>query len=828
MSLIAGNNLENLPLILAGPILRRTEADAVTVWLALKHSCLVTLKVYATQAGTGEVISDLVLKGDRSTVQLGKYLHLVAVTATPINQSQLQPGQIYAYDLDFGECVRVATPQEYSASADKSVCNLITALNSENFLTGVIISYFDHQLPTFAMPPDDLNHLQIVHGSCRKIHGGSDDALSILDQLIEKNASTPNSRPQQLFLTGDQIYGDDVADPLLSVLTEIGNKLLGWEEDLPIDTNKYQKPSELKPGTRSDIAEKYGGFTAMLHNQPEKAKSHLFSLGEYYAIYLLAWSPVLWQNNFPKGNALKINPKAAKKWDQEVKTIQNFARDLPKVRRALANVSTYMICDDHDISDDWYLNLEWCMRVLSKPLGRRVLRNGLLAYAVFQAWGNTPEQFQKGKVGNQLLEAAKQWSISAGTDELALEKIAKYLGLSPIDVKTNLPMLREDKDVLILDRDDTDPNQILDWHYTINSFKHEVIVLDTRTWRGYPKAVESGSELPTVMSPTAFAKQLRQVLQSKKNLNSEITLLVVPTNLVSLWVIDFVQEQNLKQGKIFQHDIGDDWTLNKLAFNQLLSEIFKERDRVVILSGDIHYSAAVLINYWFYQHLGSLENNQKVTEQSRVLVQLTASSFKNAEWKTYLINTKIKSLLPELPQNWAGWNKPPQLFEVQAIHDRRRMVKLDIPDKSPLIKQVYKCSGNEEITWEIAVKNNKFLPDWRYSIEWIKRQKAKEFANIKIFKEPVNSICGKLLSFLFTLISLIWRNRWIQEGDEVIGHNNLGLVSFQWSENEDNAKAVIQDIYWQPPWKQNTIVYSRYFVLLDLEEPPQNLDVISK
>ncbi|HEY9813231.1 MAG TPA: PhoD-like phosphatase, partial [Candidatus Sericytochromatia bacterium] len=88
-----------------------------------------------------------------------------------------------------------------------------------------------------------------------------------------------------------------------------------------------------------------------------------------------------------------------------------------------------------------------------------------------------------------------------------------------------------------------------------------------------------------MMSPTAFIKQLRQPLQSNKNLHNEITLLVLPTNLVSLWVIDFVQEQNLKQGKVFQHDIGDDWTLNKLALNQLLSELFKERDRIVILSG---------------------------------------------------------------------------------------------------------------------------------------------------------------------------------------------------------------------------------------------------
>ena len=35
------------PLILSGPILRRVEQQSVTVWLALKESCTVTLRVYA-------------------------------------------------------------------------------------------------------------------------------------------------------------------------------------------------------------------------------------------------------------------------------------------------------------------------------------------------------------------------------------------------------------------------------------------------------------------------------------------------------------------------------------------------------------------------------------------------------------------------------------------------------------------------------------------------------------------------------------------------------------------------------------------------------------
>ncbi len=39
--------LSTFPLILAGPILRRTEPRAVTVWLALKDAQAVTLRIYA-------------------------------------------------------------------------------------------------------------------------------------------------------------------------------------------------------------------------------------------------------------------------------------------------------------------------------------------------------------------------------------------------------------------------------------------------------------------------------------------------------------------------------------------------------------------------------------------------------------------------------------------------------------------------------------------------------------------------------------------------------------------------------------------------------------
>lgn len=801
------DRVDRLPLILAGPILRRTEPNAVTVWVALKEPRNVTLKVYSTVNGNGEVIDRLLLIGKSYTIPLGQFLHVVTITANPyvIGESILQPSEIYAYDLEFGNN------------------NLTEALNFDSGFPEVTISYFPHQLPTFAMPPNDLNYLRIVHGSCRKPHGGGRDALTMLDDLIGHSANQPLNRPQQLFLTGDQIYGDDVADPLLWAVTEAGNTLLGWEENLPLQQLEngdieYTKIGDLLPGKRSDIARDYGGFTAMLVNKPEKAKSHLFGLGEYFAMYLFAWSPIVWPNRFPTGNKVRKDRKKAKLWDEEAAVVLEFANDIWKVRRSLANISTYMICDDHDVTDDWFLNREWCDRVLSKPLGKRVVQNAMLAYAIFQAWGNTPQQFQPGQPGEPLLLAAKDWLMSGGINKIAWENIAKSLGL-PVD---NSPKNRyqDDENTLILNRQNFDETLILKWYYTIRSFKHEVIVLDTRTWRGYIKGENKTTDPPMLLSPTAFKKQIQQPLQETNNSQIEATLVVIPTNLVSLSFVDIVQNWDWERHqaddihRIFNSDVGDSWNFNKVGFGQLLDYLFAQRDRVIILTGDIHYAGAVKLNY-------CARNGDRTSP--KVMAQLTASAFKNVEFTTSLVHTKISALALQQPKVWAGWNQLPKLFEVQRIQEIFHVIKLENSEEVPLLYEIDPGNWyNNDLSWTIAVNNPEFLPDWWYRTEWVKRQKSQLAAWEKTRKPSTNSQHKSSSSPL----SRLWRNRWFQEGKEVVGLANFGLVSFNWSTENDDAKAVIQDVYWRAIWDDDSIVYSRYFVPLRLKKLPMPVDVI--
>ena len=749
-------NIKDLPLILAGPILRHTESDSVTVWLALKESRSLCLKIYETEKD-GTTVGKQIFTGTRNTVQLGKHLHVVAVTAQA-ETSKLQPNKIYAYNI----------------YCDNNHYSLLDDIKTSRYS----LSYFPHQLPTFSLSPDDLNELKIIHGSCRKPHGGGKDTLSYIDNLVLESASLPAERPHQLFLTGDQIYGDDVADPILWLAQGVSQLLLGWSEDLPLMSGTISS-ADLLPGRRTTIAEMEGGLTAMLKDTPEEAKSHLMSFGEYVAAYLLAWSPILIPASFPTGKSMFKDNKKARRWQKEVEDIHSFVSDLNYVRRGLANIPVYTICDDHDISDDWYLNREWCDLVLSKPLGKRTIQNGLLAYSLFQAWGNTPQHFAGGTRGDKLLQLASDWCASKGQDELIKTECDRYLGIPQNNPATGLPQFKSDQNVLIFERD----SLAIPWHYTISSSKHEVIVLDTRTWRGYPTGEDDGLKPPMLLSPQAFKQQLAIPL-SQNNPEIEATIIVLPTNLVALGLIDRIQQFELSRDRVFNSDVGDSWNFHESAFAQLLLTICQQRRRVVILSGDIHYSCAVRLSHWYHD-----------SAEGTVLAQLTSSAIKNSEVAARLAHTKLKSLFPERTKRWLGWDRPFNLKRVAASASLQK----------------YLNSSNS-------------LPDWQYRVEWCKRQPAQSLPWQELSPEltpqgysaasPI--ILNLWQRFVATLIYWFWRNPWLQEGAEVIGRNNLSLIRFEWS----TSKTVIQETYWHPPWNNTGTVKSCYEVSLEADPLP--------
>ena len=775
--------LSELPLILAGPILQHTDSESVTVWLALRQPCQVELKIYET-TDNGEVLGNSLFIGSRSTIALGKFLHVVAVTAHATKQ-QLISDRIYAYDLQF-----LLEDTKLQQTLQQALC-------SSRFPT-VSISYFAHQKPTFVLPPSHLQDLRMVQGSCRKPHGNGFDALPILDCLIEETASQPRCRPHQLFLTGDQIYGDDVADPLLWVATNLGDALLGWEEKLPVGRREpnhvvYRTPKELAAGQRAEIATTQAGFTAGLRQQRAKANSHLLSLGEYYASYLLAWSPICWPTPIPTGKEMTCDRPAMKRWDREAREMRQFTHTLWKVRRALANIPVYTIFDDHDVSDDWNLNQAWCLRVLGRPLGRRAVQNALLAYAMFQAWRNTPEQFAAGTSGEKLLAAAQTWSDSEGADMAAYEAIAHYVGMPSRDPLTGLPTFVSDGPVLILERH---PDAIT-WHYTVRSACHEVLVLDTRTWRGYP-ANQKAIAPPMLLCPQAFDQQLTIPLQNtaqRKENQSQIqaTFIIASTNVFGMKVIDWIHHWQLSKHKVFATDVGDAWNIHTEALAQLLTTLFAQRQQVIVMSGDIHYSSVVRLSH---------QNHPPSATPASVLVQLTCSALKNEETLTRLIHTRLKDwLLPEKIRYWMGWSDSPGMVELST-------------KQLPYLRRGLGFLSNNRSNRAIASLGEQDLPsaqpDWSCALEWMPRDQTR--VSPFGFEVPwllppwrqARNVRHRWLQPLF-----LWRSRWFQNGREVVGLNNLALVRFE-STAENVPEAIAQYLYWFSPWQPTQVVYSRF------------------
>ena len=208
------NQTDALPLVLAGPILRRTEQKAVTVWLALKEPRTVTLRV-----ARKDIPDQAVLRSaPRAPIKLGQHLYVVAVTARP-DTGTLDPGHIYLYDIDFGNGQTLMSPKVVTAQGGLSA--------------QARVSYPGVGLPSFALPPANIQQLRLVHGSCRKPHGDCWDALSALDTILDLTYGNANARPHQLFLTGDRIYADDVADALLFMIHDRQSALGLTQESLP-------------------------------------------------------------------------------------------------------------------------------------------------------------------------------------------------------------------------------------------------------------------------------------------------------------------------------------------------------------------------------------------------------------------------------------------------------------------------------------------------------------------------------------------------------------------------------------------------------------------
>ena len=77
---------------------------------------------------------------------------------------------------------------------------------------------------------------------------------------------------------------------------------------------------------------------------------------------------------------------------------------------------------------------------------------------------------------------------------------------------------------------------------------------------GYPPGKDITP--PRLLCPSAFQEQLSDPLAAAKDSHHRMTFVILPTNFVTLSVIDVIQRWDWRRNRVFSHDVGDSWNFN--------------------------------------------------------------------------------------------------------------------------------------------------------------------------------------------------------------------------------------------------------------------------
>ena len=528
-----------LSVFICGPMIRRLTPDRLVLWWVSPNPVSPVLKCYYPDQTSpffsqklDQTILNVIKVGDQA------FIHLADVRP----EIRFACDRKIEYDLSLTE-----------KNEDASLAELIPGL-----------SYPGQPRPSFMVKKTIR---RFFHGSCRKPHHYSDDAFTGLDREIKETLDRPETRPALLMLTGDQIYADDVAGPMLYAIHKVINFLgLNPErfENAPVAdsdalySNAFTYYGRKRILPRTKVGKSWyrrGGVKHIFSSS--FAHNHLITFAEWMAMYFLAWSPVLWEQICFKTPPL--SEKHASTWDTEMDCIQNFIQSLPRVRRLFAHIPTYMIFDDHDITDDWNLTARWEQSAYGHPFTKQIIGNGLMAYFFCQGWGNAPDTFP-----DSFLQTVRQYAESPDT-----ANHTRFI------------------DSLL---------EFKHWHYEVPLFP-ELVVVDRRT-RRWKRDLK-------LSSPSGLLDWEALMKLQQKLMKTDAVLLVAPAPIFGVKLIELIQRILTTFGYSLSLAVDAENWMGHRKSAYILLEIFKNAKTAsynVIISGDVHYSFAYDIELRFTQN----------------------------------------------------------------------------------------------------------------------------------------------------------------------------------------------------------------------------------
>jgi phosphodiesterase/alkaline phosphatase D-like protein len=284
----------------------------------------------------------------------------------------------------------------------------------------------------------------------------------------------------------------------------------------------------------------------------------------------------------PSESFLRLHPER----QGRAQTFEDFASTYTyswstdqQVRQALATLPTYMIFDDHEIVNNFNISPAWRAAALQRGY-EQLLVDGLLAYWIYQGWGN----LQQREPSQHPLLLIMHDAASSGVD--ALEDLRTCIS-SAISGQTHLS-----------------------WYYEIPSVP-PIFVLDVRVDRpAVFDASQPYSQDPTSIMGSEQMQQLVSWLYAERPgpsiLISSVPLLLPPLIGLAEYLMG-IRPWHKSAAPLrrcgrwlarLQHGLAmrtsfDHWAIFNATWRRLVEILGDCRRNILVLSGDVHFSYAM-------------------------------------------------------------------------------------------------------------------------------------------------------------------------------------------------------------------------------------------